>query len=88
MGTRADADSCVFCDITSYQDKQGQDVNKPCPSGFKTTVIGASSISECTGIYIYVLINQIKRDFRPNYHHFSINHMLWVSIRIASLRRF
>lgn len=48
MGTRAESGSCVFCDTITYQDELGQNVCKPCPSGFRTIVIGASDISECT----------------------------------------
>ena len=51
IGTKAESNSCLYCDVGSYQDETGQTDCKECPSGFSTPIIGASDVSECTGKY-------------------------------------
>ena len=59
IGTKVDSNSCLYCDVGSYQDETGQVDCKQCPTGFSTSIIGASDVSNCTGIYYTIqMFNQ------------------------------
>lgn len=50
--------TCILCKKGTYQDEEGQQYCKTCPSGTDTPVIGAKNIKDCKGITAYQ---------RPNY---------------------
>lgn len=48
VSSKAISNSCVFCDVGTYQDEVGQTTCKQCPVGYTTPRIGAGHPSECT----------------------------------------
>ena len=72
-GTYSSGRSCVPCKEGLYQDEEGQVMCKPCPDGWKTSFLEATSAADCTG-------TTLCAKWSANILHYTVYYIIMVNI--------